>query len=125
MNPYCNITNNKENPKLKYKKLLKSPLWFSFRDSILDRDNRQCLVCKEKNDLEVHHMFYFKKFTAPYEYPHQSLITLCSDCHNHFHKNRNVNREVRSFSIVTDERLIELQKLKEEHIFCNKEIKES
>lgn len=66
-----------------YDKLL-DPKWKIKRAAILCRDKRKCTVCGSKKDLEVHHTFYVEG-RQPWEYPNKSLITLCRDCHYHFH----------------------------------------
>jgi 5-methylcytosine-specific restriction enzyme A len=67
-------------------KLYKSPRWFKKRDTILKRDNYQCTVCKSKIKLHVHHTFYYKGDVPPLEYPDESLITICFECHQDWHE---------------------------------------
>jgi hypothetical protein len=56
------------------------------RLKILDRDNATCRHCNSKEKtLHVHHMYYTMdesgEWLKPWEYPKDSLITLCEDCH--------------------------------------------
>jgi 5-methylcytosine-specific restriction endonuclease McrA len=69
-----------------YFKLLEDPRWFKKRDKILNRDNYQCTVCGVKKNLRVHHTFYYKIFTPPWNYPNNSLLTICDSCHEFYHK---------------------------------------
>lgn len=64
---------------------LKNPKWFKKRNLILKRDKYSCTVCGAKLNLQVHHTFYYKKPIKPWEYPNNSLLTLCFDCHNNYH----------------------------------------
>ncbi|PWS33032.1 HNH endonuclease [Pedobacter paludis] len=73
-----------------YGALLFDKRWKDKRAIILMRDNNQCVICENNNDLEVHHRQYrfikeLKKFCAPWEYPDKILITLCNSCHQRGH----------------------------------------
>lgn len=64
-----------------YSELLKDPQWQKKRLDILSRDNFRCCQCGSvKNTLHVHHQYYIKG-NMPWEYPDDSLITLCEFCH--------------------------------------------
>jgi 5-methylcytosine-specific restriction endonuclease McrA len=69
-----------------YYKALRSRKWSNVRKIILKRDGWKCTACGSKKQLCVHHTFYYEKYTEPYDYPLSSLITLCEECHNNFHK---------------------------------------
>ncbi len=90
------------------KKFYKSSSWLSKRKEILDRDNNECQMCKEKRRYSaaqvVHHILHYQ------DYPElaltdSNLISLCGVCHNIVHpekiermknknqKNRIVNEE--------------------------------
>ena len=69
-----------------YYKLLRDPRWFRKRKMILKRDNNKCTVCESNKKLIVHHTFYYDKDTRPWLYPNNSLITLCKECHENWHK---------------------------------------
>ncbi len=48
------------------------------KKSILERDKKQCFLCKSKKQLEVHHIIeQYNKGTEDYF----NLITLCRKCH--------------------------------------------
>lgn len=56
----------------------------------MQRDNGACVICKSRNDLQVHHRQYqFVKednaFRVPWAYPNHLLITLCKSCHQRGH----------------------------------------
>ena len=67
---------------------LRNKRWFTKRDKIIERDNHKCTVCGSSNNLCVHHTFYWSnKFAKAWEYPDNSLITVCSKCHEEYHLN--------------------------------------
>lgn len=64
-----------------YSDLLKDPRWQKKRLEILQRDNFHCCQCGSSvKTLHVHHQYYTKG-NMPWEYPDDTLITLCLDCH--------------------------------------------
>lgn len=63
-----------------YQQQLNTPQWRDVRDSVLIRDKRKCTLCNCPDRLEVHHRYYENGLRA-WEYPLESLATLCSDCH--------------------------------------------
>lgn len=66
-----------------YWQLLKDPRWQRKRLEIMARDKWRCRKCYNKDkSLNVHHGYY-EKGRMPWEYPDQSLSTLCEDCHEH------------------------------------------
>jgi len=74
-----------------YQNLLHHPKWFEKRDQILKRDNKKCLGCGNKENLQVHHRQYHfskknKSFVPPWQYKERYLITLCNHCHLTGHK---------------------------------------
>lgn len=73
-----------------YGSLLFDPRWKARRMEIIIRDNRSCVICKDTNELQVHHRQYqFIKsenaFKMPWDYPNHLLITLCRSCHQRGH----------------------------------------
>lgn len=67
--------------KKKYSEKLKDPRWQKKRLKILERDDWKCQTCGDpKETLHVHHLYY-EKDRDPWDYPDESLITLCADCH--------------------------------------------
>jgi len=63
-----------------YRENLASPKWKKKRSAILKRDNHACQKCGDTNNLQVHHCYY-ESGLKPWEYPGESLITLCNHCH--------------------------------------------
>lgn len=64
-----------------YSELLKDPRWQKKRLEIMERDKWCCAVCHDKtNTLMVHHKYY-EHGRAPWDYPDESLVTLCEFCH--------------------------------------------
>ena len=74
---------------------LQNKKWFDKRNEILKRDNHTCTVCGSNNNLCVHHTFYWSnKFAKAWEYPNNSLITVCSKCHEEYHLNCETPKKV-------------------------------
>jgi len=64
-----------------YSEKLKSPKWQKRRLEILQRDEFTCMCCGGNEDtLNVHHTYY-EKGKNPWDYPVESLQTLCEGCH--------------------------------------------
>lgn len=71
-----------------YQEQLLTAEWQSRRLEILRRDNYTCQKCGAKaanESLHVHHKGYVKDL-SPWEYPDESLVTLCESCHKIEHK---------------------------------------
>lgn len=80
-----------------YAELLRSPLWQKKRLEIMQRDNFTCCKCGcTHKELQVHHIKYIKG-RKPWEYDNEDLVTLCNDCHekHHFNKNLEVVNDIR------------------------------
>ena len=74
-----------------YNALLFDPRWKEKRLLILQRDNNSCVVCKSKEDVQIHHRQYhflrkYKAFKKPWDYSDSLLITLCRKCHQKGHQ---------------------------------------
>lgn len=64
-----------------YSEKFKNPRWQKIRLKVLERDNWTCQNCSDtKETLHVHHRYY-EKDKEPWEYPLESLVTLCELCH--------------------------------------------
>ena len=64
-----------------YRELLLDPRWQRKRLEILERDRFRCTECgADDRTLHVHHTYY-EKGKKPWEYPAESLLSLCKDCH--------------------------------------------
>ncbi len=63
----------------------KHPNWQKKRLEVLERDKFTCCHCEEKEKtLHVHHKWY-QKGKKVWEYPNVCFITLCDECHDHWH----------------------------------------
>lgn len=67
-----------------YSDRLKSADWLSKREEIKARDGFKCVLCGSTDSLEVHHTRYIKS-RMPWEYPSESLVTLCKQHHGAIH----------------------------------------
>lgn len=83
---------------MKYKEQLKTERWKQKRQLILERDNYQCTNCNQKENLHVHHKEYHSGKLA-WEYDDKYLVTLCKECHNKVHENKDVSEFIK----VSDE----------------------
>ena len=71
-----------------YDAYLKSRLWWSIRQLILERDGKCCQVCSTPSKI-VHHIDYTKTILLGQGDQHQ-LITLCRPCHDFVEQDRNL-----------------------------------
>lgn len=62
----------------------KHPLWKKKRKKILERDNHKCVSCSSEDNLQVHHTCYRTNLLY-WDYPDESLETLCTKCHDRVH----------------------------------------
>ncbi len=64
---------------------LRDPRWQKRRNDVLIRDEYTCQMCganeSHGRNLQVHHAFYSKRFEFPWEYPIETLYTMCEKCH--------------------------------------------
>lgn len=64
-----------------YSAKLRDPRWQKQRLKILSRDDFACQSCLDsESTLHVHHCYY-EAGKEPWEYPEESLVTLCESCH--------------------------------------------
>ena len=63
---------------------LNHPKWLHKRQQILARDMFECQSCHTKHSLEVHHLYYISG-SSLWQYPKNSLVTLCRSCHQTWH----------------------------------------
>lgn len=65
-----------------YTEMLRDPRWQRKRLEVMQRDGFACRACSSTTKtLNVHHNLYFGHGHPPWQYPDQTLITLCEDCH--------------------------------------------
>jgi len=71
-----------------YGRKLTDPRWQRKRLEVLSRDDFTCVSCGEKTtELHVHHSFY-RSGHEPWDYPQESLSTLCKRCHRYAERAR-------------------------------------
>jgi 5-methylcytosine-specific restriction endonuclease McrA len=75
------------------KETYKDRRWFEKREKILCRDGHKCQVCNSGISLEIHHSYYENKLA--WDYPDESLITLCRLSHKSAHE---IRETIRDFS---------------------------
>lgn len=76
---------------LSYNEQIKSPHWQKRRLQILQRDNFTCQICgSTEKTLHVHHLCY-RKDAKIWDYPDNTLMTLCEDCHRMEHEMQSEN----------------------------------
>ena len=64
-----------------YSEKLRDPRWQRKRLEILARDGWTCELCSSTSrTLHVHHGYYDKDY-EPWDYPNETLHTLCDECH--------------------------------------------
>lgn len=65
-----------------YTEKLKDPRWQKKRLEVLNRDEWKCCGCGSgSNTLHVHHAYYASG-RDPWDYPSETLTTLCAECHH-------------------------------------------
>jgi hypothetical protein len=83
-----------------YKEDLKDGRWQEMRLRIMERDSFSCRSCKSKSMLHVHHLYY-KFGLKPWEYPSESLVTLCDYCHSKIHNDLSEKAGIIAFEMLT------------------------
>lgn len=73
-----------------YNAFLFDQRWKTKRQKILKRDDYCCVICKNKENLQVHHRQYHflireSQYKPPWDYEDRLLITLCEFCHRRGH----------------------------------------
>ena len=75
----------------KWSSAFRDSRWQQKRLEIMERDKWTCRSCNASGEgvtLNVHHAYY-ESGKAPWEYPIQSLVTWCEQCHEVRHKMQN------------------------------------
>jgi hypothetical protein len=74
--------------KSEYAEKLKDPRWQRVRLEVMQRDGWKCIRCGEATrTLHVHHTYYLDGHN-PWDYPPESLQTVCEDCHHFEYEDR-------------------------------------
>ena len=60
-----------------HKVYLTSTHWSDLRTKVLQRDGYRCVMCEDRNNLQVHHKRYDRLFGEELD----DLATLCNGCH--------------------------------------------
>jgi hypothetical protein len=86
-----------------YYEMLKHPKWQKKRLEILQRDGFSCEDCGADDvTLHVHHAYY-EKGLAPWDYPDESLHSLCESCHQRAQNlNTVLQRQIGKLSLGAD-----------------------
>ena len=63
-----------------YSEKLRDPRWQEKRNAVKEKADFKCQDCGSTKNLEVHHCYY-KFGLEPWQYPIDSLRSLCSNCH--------------------------------------------
>lgn len=72
-----------------YWEKLRDPRWQQCRLRVMERDQWMCRTCyAEGVTLNIHHAYY-EKGRDPWDYPEESLRTLCEECHERWHAIQN------------------------------------
>lgn len=85
---------------MEYKDQLKDHRWRAKRKEIIRRDGQKCIMCGCHDNLNVHHVFYYKGDYMAWDCPDDLLITLCQQCHEDEHNMGRVSSEV--YQIMRD-----------------------
>lgn len=73
---------------MNYQDQIKNPNWQKKRLEIMQRDDFTCQSCMDSDStLNVHHKYYLPNKKI-WEYPSESLVTLCEFCHKDLHESQ-------------------------------------
>lgn len=73
-----------------YSEKLRDPRWQRVRLEVFERDGWACTSCGDTaTTLHVHHKLYESE-KEPWEYPLDTLLTLCEPCHNREYNHRSL-----------------------------------
>jgi hypothetical protein len=87
--------------------LYNHPQWQKKKSAIMTRDGFRCRECgNDKETLHVHHGYY-NRGKKPWEYPDDSLRTLCKTCHDKVAETRQeLLHLISNLSVGTTRRII-------------------
>lgn len=90
---------------MKYEDQLKTSAWLRVKYEVMARDNFVCRICLNDNfesQLEVHHVAYHPDKRMAWEYPDYMLVTLCRECHQKEHDNKNIYKASKIIKWITE-----------------------
>jgi hypothetical protein len=78
---------------------LRDPRWQRVKAEVMQAAGYKCVVCNHADKtLNTHHTYYQKGLMA-WEYPRESLLCMCEDCHARTHSLRNsINLAIATFT---------------------------
>ena len=97
------------------KRFYDSSLWRRKREEVLHLDHNECQLCKQHGIITkaqtVHHIIHLrdnpKLALLTYYNNNRQLISLCNDCHNKVHPEKNIKFKLKSEKekdLITEER---------------------
>lgn len=97
-------------PEIKtYSQFLNSPTWKAIRNNYLTKYGGKCFFCDSTARINVHHINYRHMFFySGYKTYYNSLLALCSKCHNNIHRMRMGYRAKKRTYIRLKKRFLEL-----------------
>lgn len=95
----------------KYKDYIKSKYWKIRKNEYWQKHEKICMACTSKKRIILHHMKY-----GQYGYePDENLVSLCNDCHEEFHANNELKKDMKestSAFIISKREQVEFPKLR-------------
>jgi len=79
---------------MNYSLQIKTKEWQLKRQLILERDNFECQMCMNRENLVVHHKKYLSGLMA-WQYEDRFLITICKDCHDSHHYAKKIDHGIK------------------------------
>jgi 5-methylcytosine-specific restriction enzyme A len=70
-----------------YSRKLQDPRWQKLRLQVFERDGWACRGCGDADSMLNAHHTYYTNGAAPWDYPPESIVTLCGECHESEHAN--------------------------------------
>lgn len=97
------------------KSFYNSSLWRHKREEVLHLDHNECQLCKQRGIITkaqtVHHIIHLRDnpslALSIYNNNNRQLISLCNDCHNKVHPEKNIKFKLKSEKekdLITEER---------------------
>jgi 5-methylcytosine-specific restriction endonuclease McrA len=84
-----------------YQEYLKSDYWQTLREKAIEANGKECVLCGNSNDLNIHHRRYDNLGVQEKEI--HDLTILCQSCHEEFHKKAKDNPSTSPKKEIADE----------------------